>query len=332
MPDCQKKVTMSQIWRAKKSIQPMVSRTPLIKSYRLSEILGSPVYLKLENMNETGAFKVRGAANKILSLSMEERNKGVTTFSTGNHGLAVACIAQKLGIRAVICISERVPAVKMEAIKRFGSQLLIQGHGQDDAYQNCLRLHEEEGMTIVPPFDDPLIIAGQGTIGLEIMEQLPEVNTAIIPLSGGGLLAGTALALKSNNPRIHVTGVSMERAAVMHESLKVGKPVELKEEDTLADSLLGGIGLDNRYTFGMVQHLMDSLDLLSEKEIADGMRFMLEEHRMIVEGAAATSVASVLHKKGRPEPGNVVLIISGNNADFSTVYSLMSESGKDTIF
>jgi threonine dehydratase len=323
MMDHHSNVMISDIWKAKKRIEQVVLKTPLIKSHGLSEALGRPVYLKLENYHEIGAFKVRGAANKILSLTADELKKGVTTFSTGNHGLAVAYVAQQLGVRAVICISERVPKAKIDAIKRFGAELEIKGHGQDDAYKSCLRLHEEEGLTIIPPFDDPYIIAGQGTIGLEILEQLPNVETAVIPLSGGGLLAGVALALKSNNPQIQIKGVSMEKAAVMYESLKVGKPIELKEEDTLADSLLGGIGLENRYTFKMVQQLMNDTILVSEKAIADGMKFMLNEHRMIVEGAAATGAAAVLHKKVDANGGDVVLIVSGSNVDLSLLFSLL---------
>lgn len=319
-----KQVTIRDVWEARKRIAPLINKTPLIISHALSEYIGTPVYLKLENLHEIGAFKVRGAANKILSLSYEEQKRGVTTFSTGNHGLAVAYISQMLGIRAVICISERVPKVKVDAIKRFGAEVLIQGNGQDDAAENCNRLQREEGLTIVKPFDDPHIIAGQGTIGLEILEDLPSVNTAIIPLSGGGLLAGIGLALKSNDSTIQIKGVSMEKAAVMHESLKAGKPVVLQEEDTLADSLLGGIGLTNQYTFQMVQSYMDSNMLVSEEAIAEGMAFMLDKHRMVIEGAAATGIAAVLQRKVSKSDGPIVIVISGSNVDLSVVLKVAS--------
>jgi threonine dehydratase len=315
-------ITAQQIWEARKRISPIIQSTPLIKSPVLSEIAQASVYLKLENTQDIGAFKIRGAANKILSLTAEEKQRGVTTFSTGNHGLAVAYVANRLGIRAVICISERVPKAKVDAIKQLGAELKIEGHGQDDAAKNCYKLRDEQGLTIIEPFDDPHIIAGQGTIGLELLEDLPEIDTAIVPLSGGGLLAGIGVALKSNNPNIEVVGVSMEKSAVMYESLKVGKPIELKEEDTLADSLLGGIGLENKYTFPIVQQYMDFATLIPETSIASGMAFMFEKHRMVVEGAAATGVAAILDKKLNTKGKNIGIIITGNNVDLSVIFRI----------
>lgn len=316
-------VSMRHIWEARKRISSIIQKTPLIKSTILSEHAGSPVYLKLENVHEIGAFKVRGAANKILSLTPEEQKKGVTTFSTGNHGLAVAYVANQLGIKAIICISERVPKVKVDAIKRLGAQVIIEGHGQDDAENNCYRLQKEKGLTVIKPFDDLNVIAGQGTIGLEILEDLPNVNTVVVPLSGGGLLSGIGLALKVNEPMIQVKGVTMERSSVMYESLKAGRPVVIEEEDTLADSLLGGIGLDNQFTFQLVQQYMDDLFLISEEAIAEAMVYMLEKQRMVVEGAAATGVAAILQKKVLKQDGNIVVVISGSNVDLSLVMQLL---------
>jgi threonine dehydratase len=317
-----KDVTIRHIWEAKKRISPIITKTPLIQSLVLSEQMGTEVYLKLENYHDIGAFKVRGAANKILSLSQEERKRGVTTFSTGNHGMAVAYVAKKLGIKAVICISRRVPKVKVDNIKRLGAQVEIFGESQDDASIRSYQLEEEEGLTVIKPFDDPHVIAGQGTIGLELLEDLPDIENVIVPLSGGGLLSGIGLALKSMDPATQVTGVSMETAAVMYESLQAGKPVTLKEEHTLADSLLGGIGLDNQYTFQMVKQYMDSVVQVSEKAIAYGMGFMADKHRMIVEGAAATGVAALLDHKLIPSSKNIVIIISGCNVDLSVIQKI----------
>lgn len=312
-------VAVRDIWKARQRIAPMITRTPLIKSSFFSELANASVYLKFETLQPTGAFKVRGAANKILSLTPEQQQCGVTTFSTGNHGMAVAYIANQLGIKAVICISNRVPQVKVAAIRQFGAQIEVTGASQDDAEKYCRHLEKTHGLTVIQPFDDDEIIAGQGTVGLELIEDLPNIDTAIVPLSGGGLLSGVGLALKANDPSIKVIGVSMERSAVMYESLSKGKPVMLEEEDTLADSLLGGIGLDNRYTFEMVQSYMDEAVLVSEGTIAKAMAMMLDKHRIAAEGAAVAGVAALLENKVPTRHENIALIISGNNVDLSVL-------------
>jgi len=316
-------LTILNIWEAKRRIASIINRTPLIQSYILSEKAGRPVYLKLENVHEIGAFKVRGAANKILSLNEEEKKRGIATFSTGNHGMAVAYVAKKLGIEAVVCISKRVPNAKVDSLKRLGAKIEIYGDSQDEAGERCYELEKEKGLTVIEPFDDPHIIAGQGTIGLEILEEVPDLKDVIIPLSGGGLLSGIGLALKSNDPSIRITGVSMEHSAVMYESLKVGKPIKLVEKNTLADSLLGGIGLDNKYTFQMVQKYMDDVLLIPEEEISYSMAFMMDKHRMIMEGAAATGVAAVLGNKVAHQEGALAIIISGQNVDLSILRQLI---------
>lgn len=308
-------VTIRQVWEARKRIACIVNKTPLVYSHRLSDMAEASVHLKLENMHDTGAFKVRGAANKILSLNAEEQARGVTTFSTGNHGQAVAYVAQKLGIKAIICISRRVPKAKVDAIRRWGAHLEIFGESQDEAGEHCLRLQEEQGLTMIQPFDDPYVIAGQGTIGLEILEDLPQVDMVISGLSGGGLLSGVGLTLKSCDSNIDIIGITMEHGAVMHESLKKGEPVVLDEQHTLADSLLGGIGPDNRYTLRMVQNYVDQSLLLSEDAIAEGMAYMLEQHRMAVEGAAAVGIGALLRKKIFKPGGQIVVLISGGNVD-----------------
>lgn len=310
-----KPVTIRDVWQARKRISSIVKKTPLIYSPVLSERVRADIYLKLENIHEVGAFKVRGAANKILSLPPEVQKRGVTTYSTGNHGLAVSYVAKRLGIPAVICVSERVPKAKTKAIQRLGAQIEIHGHGQDDARERCFQLQEELGLTIIEPFDDPLVIAGQGTIGLELLEELPDIDTAVTGLSGGGLISGIGLALKANDPQIEVIGVSMEHSAVMYESLKAKKPVELKEQDTLADSLLGGIGLDNRYTFSMVQKYMDQAVLVSEEAISEGMAYLLKNHRMVVEGAAAVGISAILQQKIKRLGKKIAVIVTGCNVD-----------------
>ncbi len=314
-------VTIRDVWRAQKRIASIVSKTPLLFSQHLSDRLEANVYLKLENMQPTGAFKLRGAANKILSLTREEKNKGVATFSTGNHGIAVAHVAKAANIPATVCISRRVPQEKVKKLKRLGAHVEIVGDNQDDAEQYCYELEKQSGVTVIKPFDDPEVIAGQGTIALELLEECPEIDQAVIPLSGGGLLAGISLALKSTDATINITGVSMEKGAVMHESLKHGRPIVLKESDTLADSLLGGLGPDNRYTFSMVKQLMDKSVLVSEDSIAKGIMFMLEYHKMAIEGAAGAGIGWLLGEESSKYK-NIVLVISGNNVDHDTIRSL----------
>ncbi|MGX6445168.1 hydroxyectoine utilization dehydratase EutB [Neobacillus sp. K501] len=320
-----KELSIRDVWAARKRISQLITKTPTIQSSILSEIIGRNVYLKLENVHEVGSFKVRGAANKILSLSEEEKNRGVATYSTGNHGMAVAYVANKLGIKAVVCISNRVPKAKVDSLKRLGAEIEIVGKSQDAAGVRCYQLEKEKGLTVIEPFDDPHIISGQGTIGLELLEDLPKLTDVIVPLSGGGLLSGIGLALKSTVQGIHITGVSMEKSAVMYESLKVGKPVRLEESETLADSLLGGIGLDNQYTFPMVQTFMDHVILIPENEIGYSMAFMMDKHRMIMEGAAATGIAAVLGKKLTAKEGDIAIIISGQNVDLSVLQSQIQD-------
>jgi len=249
----------------------------------------------------------------MLGLTADERERGVVAVSSGNHGRAVAYIAQQLGIQAVICMSTRVPRNKVDAIQRLGAEVVLHGQSYDEAEAHAVRLQEERGLTRIHPFDDPLVIAGQGTIGLELLEDLPEIDTALVPLSGGGLIVGIALALKCASPAIRVVGVSMDRAPVMVHSLKAGAPIEMEEEETIADALVGGIGLDNQYTFRMVQQTVDDTVLVSDEEIAAGMAFALEEHHLVVEGGGAVAIAALLHRGVRGIGRNVAVVISGGN-------------------
>lgn len=312
-------LTPADIHDAQQRIAPLVRRTPFLPSSMLTRHLGATVLLKLETLQETGTFKVRGAANKILSLPERQRKRGVVTASTGNHGRAVSHVARALGIRAVVCISERVPQNKVEALRRSGAELVVEGESQDEAAERALALQEERGLTMIHPFDDPSVIAGQGTIGLEMLDAQPELDAVLVPLSGGGLIAGVALALKSALPSLRVVGVSMERSAVMYHSLRAGHPVQMPEEETLADSLLGGIGLENEYTFDLVRQLVDEVVLVSEEEIARGMRFLLREEHIVAEGAGAVGVAALLANKVGGASGSISVVISGGNVALDTL-------------
>src|SRR5699024_948842 len=318
-------VHLRDVWKAQKRISPFVNQTPLIYSQVLSDIAKTFVYLKLENLHITDSFKIRGAANKILSLTDEEKRQGITTFSTGNFARSVAYIANKLGIRAVVCVSKRLPHAKVEALKSTGVQIVMSGESQDDAKKRCEALQEEQGLTVIHPFDDPYIIAGQGTMGLEILNELPEVDTVVGGLSGGGMHSGLGVAMKSADSRIGIYGVSPKQGATMYESMQAKKPILIEEQDTLEDSLLGGIGVPNHYTFELVKKHVDDIVLLNEEEIAQGMVFMMHKHRMIIEGAAAAGIGAILNHK-IPLGSHVVLIISGCSVDPSVLWDLETNS------
>lgn len=314
------------VYLAKRKIKKSIYRTPIVKSPGLREIVTAECYLKLENLQNTGSFKIRGATNKILSLSDDERKRGVIAVSSGNHGRAVASVAQKYNIPAVICISETVPRNKVQAIRELGAEIVIAGQSYDEASEGAEKLQVERGLTMIHPFDDPYVIAGQGTIGLELIEDLPEIDTAIVPLSGGGLLGGIALTLKSINPKIRTIGVSMDRGPAMFESLKAGRIMEVIEEPTLADALVGGIGKNNAHTFAIIQQFVDETVLVSEGEIAAGMTFALERHQLVVEGGGAVGIAAVLAGKVKEIGENTAIVISGANVDLPVLIEVAQKS------
>ena len=318
-------VTIHDIHRARQRIETLVRRTPLIPSPALAEAVGASVHLKAESLQETGSFKIRGSANKILALALEQRDRGVITVSTGNHGRAVSYVAGELGVGAVICMSNLVPEHKVKAIKSLGGKVVIYGDSYEEAERHALQLADDRGLTMVPAFDDPLVIAGQCTIGLELLEDFPEIDTAVVPLSGGGLISGIAVALKSANSAIRVVGVSMDRAPVMYHSLKAGAPIDMPEEPTLADALMGNIGLDNRYTFRMVQQYVDDVVLVSEEEIAEAMAFAFERHQLVTEGGAAVGIAALRQRKLPRLGRNVAVVVTGSNVDDSLFRRVASD-------
>lgn len=308
---------------ARTRISEIVRRTPLVRSAALSDLTGGTVHLKLEHLQLTGSFKLRGATNAVLSLSDEERGRGIVGVSTGNHGRGLAYAATEAGARCIICMSDLVPSNKVEGIRALGAEIRIVGHSQDDAQVEADRFVEEEGMVMLPPFDHPDIIAGQGTLGFEILEDLPELETLIVPLSGGGLISGVALAAKSIKPSLRVIGVTMERGAAMAASQKAGKPIWIEELPTLADSLGGGIGLDNRYTFAMVRDLVDELHLVNEAQIAAAIRHAYWEEKQVIEGSGSVGIAA-LRAGLVKEPGLCAVVLSGCNIDMALHHRIIS--------
>lgn len=314
-------VTLDDVDAARARIAGVAVHTPLVPADELTGRAGVPVLLKLEGVQPTGSFKVRGAASKIRSLAPDAAACGVVTASTGNHGRAVAHVARTMGVPATVCVSSLVPPGKVRALEALGCDLEVGGRSQADGLVRAADLVAERGMTLVHPFDDREVIAGQGTIGREVVEQAPEVGTIVVPLSGGGLISGVAVAAKALRPDVRVVGVSMERGAVMVASLAQGHPVDLDEQPTLADSLQGGIGTDNRFTLALTRALVDDVVLVSEQQIWDGMRFAYDHHRVLLEGGGAVGIAALLAGTVAPA-GPTVVVASGANAEDGQVAAL----------
>ena len=286
---------------------------------------GAEVWIADETVQPTGSFKLRGATNAVLARFDEARSRGVVAVSTGNHGRAVAHVARSVGARATVFVSEHVPAGKLDALRETGATLRVGGTSQDEAEDAARAYAQESGALLIPPFDHADVIAGQGTLGLEIVDALPEVATVVVPLSGGGLIAGVALAIRSVAPDVRIFGVSMRDGAAMIESLAAGRIVALPEAPTLADSLQGGLGRGNRYTLRAVRDLVDATVQVEERAIAQAMRHAFVRHRMVLEGGGAVAIAAVL--AGAVEVrGPTVLIASGANVEPSTFARVLAGS------
>lgn len=323
-------VTISDVREAAARITGHVNRTPLRLSPYLSEICGQTVRLKLETMQDTGAFKIRGATNALMKMSDADRARGVITMSSGNHGRGLAYASKRLGVPCSVYMSELVPSVKVDAIRSLGAEVVIAGPSQETAEAAVHERVVKDGLVYVHPFDAPDIVAGQGTIGLEILEDMPDVKTVLVPLSGGGLFAGVAMALKSLKPDVHMVGITMEKGPAMVDSLKAGKPVPVDEVETLADALGGTIGLDNKLTFEMTRRTIDETILVSEEEIAEAMRTLFHKDHIVAEGGGAVGVSALISQKINLSDGPVAIVISGCNVDMA-VYKQIISSSPQTI-
>jgi threonine dehydratase len=307
-------IQLSSIQAAYQRIRDQIYPLRITESPNLSRQFDTSILLAHEYLQVTGAFKFRGALNAVLQLSDEDKKIGVTAVSTGNHGKALAYAASQAGVPCIICMSNLVPKNKVDAIRALGAETRIIGKSQDEAEIEVNRLVEEEGYVMLPPFEHPHIIEGQGTLGLEMLEQVPDVETVLVQISGGGLISGIAKAIKTQKPDVRIVGISMERGAAMITSQREGKPVEVEELPTLADSLGGGIGLDNRWTFDIVRELVDDLVTLGEGEIADGISHAYFEEQVIIEGSGAVGIAALLAGKVKPK-GKTITLLSGKNID-----------------
>lgn len=323
---------------AARRIAPHVLRTPLLHAPELSEAAGRPVHLKLETLQRTGSFKVRGAANRILTLTDEERARGIVACSSGNHGRAVAFVAGRLGVPATVFVPEWVDPEKLRGIREAGARAEVGGGTYDEAETRAFAFREREGAVFVHPFDDLRVVEGQGTAGLEIVEQLAAAAdpTVVVPLSGGGLVAGVAHAVKSALPGARVVAVSARRARVMWESLRAGGPLERappaeggwSEEETLAGALAGGIGLENRHTFRMVRDLVDHHVLVDEGAIGRAVAAAFRELGLVVEGGGAVGLAALREGAlaGLGGGGPLVIVLSGGNVDPAALTEILADA------
>ena len=302
-----------EILKAKKNLEGIVYRTPLTYSKILSEISGAEMYLKWENLQKTGSFKLRGAYNKVCSLTQEERRKGVVTASSGNHGLAVAFVANRMGIKATVVVPENAPKIKVERCRAFGAEVVLKGANYDESLIHCKKMVSERGASYIPAFEDYQVIAGQGTIGCEILEEMPDTDTIIVPVGGGSLISGIALWAKTINPNIRVVGAQSTAAYTMYECFKAKKIVDVPVPPTIADGLAGGI---SQMTLDLVLKYVDEIVLAKEEDLKNAILWILKNERQVVEGSGIVGPAAILQGKIRFKPGEkVVVVISGGNID-----------------
>jgi threonine dehydratase len=320
-------LTSTDILQAQRRLAGLVWTTPCVRSEWLSERVGCDVFLKLENLQRTGSFKLRGALNKLKVLSSADGPQQVLTVSAGNHGRAIAYGAELLGFEATVIVPRSAPMTKVEAIKRHRVQLRLIGDNYDEAEQTARQMAGDEAITFVSPYNDPDIIAGQGTVGLEMLEAMPSLRTLIVPVSGGGLLAGVALIAKALSPQIKVIGVQAQNSPAMFESFVAGRIVQVVEEETLADGLAGNIE-EGSVTFPIIQRFVDEIRLVAEEDIGRAMLALLEHEHLVTEGAGATGVAALLGGRLKDLPSPVGVVVSGANVNVSLIKQLMAKYGE----
>ena len=312
-------ISMDMLRDAQRVLDPVINRTPVVPTKGI--VPGCDFYLKADCLQKTGAFKLRGAYYKIATLSDEEKARGVIACSAGNHAQGVAFAARDMGIKATICISEGAPISKIEATRSYGANVVLVPGVYDDAYAEAVRLRDEQGLTFIHPFNDYHIMAGQGTIGLEILEQLPDVDVIFVPI-GGGLIAGLAYAVKNLKPSCRVIGVQAAGAPSMAESLKKGKIITLSSVDTIADGIK--VKTPGDLTFGMCRQYVDDVVTVTEGEIASAILTVLEKQKLVAEGAGAVGIAAAMYHKANIEGKNVCALLSGGNVDVTMLERIIT--------
>jgi threonine dehydratase len=314
-------VTLAAVQQARGRIRDFIDNSPCRRSPELSETTGQEVHLKLDNLQRTGAFKERGALNRILTLSDDEKRRGVITASAGNHAQAVAYHACARGLRAQIVMPLMTPLVKVAATKGFGAEVVLHGANYDEAYAFALESCAEQGMTFLHPFDDAEVINGQGSIGLELLEQVSGLEAAIVPIGGGGLIGGVACALKESNPKIRVVGVQTERLPSMLRATEAGHPVTIPASATVADGI--AVRRAGDLTLPLVQRYVDEIVTVDEEEIANAILVLLEKEKTLAEGAGAVAIASLLQHKTSLQGKKTAALVCGGNIDVSLLAKII---------
>jgi threonine dehydratase len=310
-------VTLGHVEAARARLAGVIHETPCAYSQSLSDLTGARVFVKLENLQLTGSFKERGAANVLLQLSPAERARGVVTASAGNHGLAVALHAARLGVGSVIVMPEWAPLTKVTAARRQGAEVVLHGENYDEAHTRAREIEAERGLVFVHPFDDPRVIAGQGTIGLELAAQVPDLEAVLVPVGGGGLAAGIAVAVKGRKPGVEVIGVQADEVAAMKAAWAGGERITVPAAPTIADGI--AVRRAGEHTLALCRRWVDLIVSVSEEEIANAILLLLEIEKTVVEGAGAVPLAALVNKKVLLGGKTVVLVLSGGNIDVNLV-------------
>lgn len=318
-------LTLDNVYRAGNILHHIVRKTAMVYAPKLNP--GEDIYLKTENLQITGSFKIRGAYYKMSRLSEEERKRGVVACSAGNHAQGVAFAACKNGIKAVICLPEAAPFSKVEATKSYGAEVCLVDGVYDDAYKKAISLRDEFGYTFVHPFDDESVIAGQGTIAFEILDQLPDVNVIIVPVGGGGLISGIAFAVKAIKPSVHVIGVQADGAASMVASLKANRVIELGSVSTIADGI--AVKRPGKISYEICSKYVDDIVTVSDDEISAAIIALMEKNKLVTEGAGAASVAAAMFGKVNIKNKKTTCLISGGNIDITTLARVIQRTNKE---
>jgi threonine dehydratase len=314
-------VTLASIQAARARICEAIYVSPCQLSSDLSELTGMSLHLKLENLQRTGSFKERGALNKLLTLSQSESDCGVITASAGNHAQGVAFHAAARGIRAQIVMPLATPQIKVDATRGFGAEVVLYGAGYDESCQEALRICQDEGRTFIHPFDDAAVISGQGTIGLELLEQVPDLEAVVVPIGGGGLISGVACALKESNPKIRVVGVQTEKLPSMLRAREAGAPITVKAEGTIADGI--AVRRAGELTLPLVSRYVDEIVTVDDEEIANAILILLEKEKTLAEGAGAAALAALLQSKINLHHRRTVALVSGGNIDVTLLAKII---------
>jgi threonine dehydratase len=314
-------LSLTEIRTAMDRIRESIYLSPCARSEYFSQLTGNSVYLKLDNLQRTGAFKERGALNKLLTLTTEERSRGVIAASAGNHAQGVAYHAGRHGIRAEICMPLTTPLIKVSATKSYGAEVILHGANYDEACEEAVRRSQQFGMTFVHPFDDEVVIAGQGTMGLEILQQVPDIEAVIAPIGGGGLIAGVACAVKATNPHVRVIGVQPARLPSMKVAIAEGHPVTLSPAATIADGI--AVRRAGEKTLPLIQKYVDDIVTVDEEEIANAILLLLEREKTLAEGAGAAAIAALINRKTPLSGKKIAVLVCGGNIDVSLLSRIM---------